>query len=49
MVPIFGNIVFKEHGKDLFEAVLNAKVNQNKDKMIREILSGLPPEALWIG
>ena len=38
-----------EDGKELFEAVLNAKVNQNKDKTIREILSELPPEELIMG
>ena len=40
---------FGEQGRELFEAVLNAKVNQNKDKTIRAILSELPPEALWLG
>ena len=40
---------FGEQGRELFEAVLNAKVNQNKDKTIREILSELPPEAIWLG
>ena len=40
---------FGEQGKELAEAVLNAKVNQNKDKTIREILSELPPEALSLG
>ena len=40
---------FGEQGRELFEAVLNAKVNQNKDKTIREILSELPPEELIIG
>ena len=40
---------FGEQGRELFEAVLNAKVNQNKDKTIREILSELPPEALSLG
>ena len=40
---------FAEDGKELFEAVLNAKVNQNKDKTIRAILSELPPEALSLG
>lgn len=40
---------FKEQGKELFEAVLNSKVNQNKDKSIREILAGLSPEELWLG
>ena len=40
---------FGEQGRELFEAVLNAKVNQNKDKTIREILSELPPEELRMG
>ena len=40
---------FGEQGRELFEAVLNAKVNQNKDKTIREILFELPPEAIWLG
>ena len=40
---------FGEHGKDLFEAILNAKVNQTKDKSIREILAELPPDALVLG
>ena len=40
---------FGEQGRELFEAVLNAKVNQNKDKTIRAILSELPPEAIWLG
>ena len=40
---------FGEQGRELFEAVLNAKVNQNKDKTIREILSELPPEELIMG
>ena len=40
---------FKEQGKELFEAVLNSKVNQNKEKSIREILAGLSPEELWLG
>ena len=40
---------FGEQGRELFEAVLNAKVNQNKDKTIRAILSELPPEALSLG
>ena len=40
---------FGEQGRELFEAVLNAKVNQNKDKTIREILAELPPEAIWLG
>ena len=40
---------FGEHGRELFEAVLNAKVNQTRDKTIREILSELPPEAIWLG
>ena len=39
---------FKEQGKELFEAVLNSKVNQNKEKSIREILAGLSPEELWL-
>ena len=40
---------FAEDGKELFEAVLNSKVNQARDKTIREILSELPPEAIWLG
>ena len=40
---------FGEQGRELFEAVLNAKVNQTRDKTIREILSELPPEAIWLG
>ena len=40
---------FDENGKDLAEAVLNSKVNQTRDKTIREILSELPPEALRMG
>ena len=40
---------FEEQGRELFEAVLNAKVNQTRDKTIREILSELPPEAIWLG
>ena len=40
---------FDEHGKELAEAVLNAKVNQTRDKTIREILSELPPEELRMG
>ena len=40
---------FAEDGKELFEAVLNSKVNQTRDKSIREILSELPPEAIWLG
>ena len=40
---------FDENGKDLAEAVLNSKVNQTRDKTIREILSELPPEAIWLG
>ena len=40
---------FGENGKELFEAVLNSKVNQARDKTIREILSELPPEALRMG
>ena len=40
---------FRENGRELFEAVLNAKVNQTKDKSIREILAELPPEALTLG
>ena len=38
-----------EHGKELAEAVLKSKVNQTRDKTIREILSELPPEALRMG
>ena len=40
---------FDEHGKELAEAVLKSKVNQTRDKTIREILSELPPEAIWLG
>ena len=40
---------FDERGKELVEAVLNSKVNQTRDKTIREILSELPPEALRMG
>ena len=40
---------FGENGKELFEAVLNSKVNQARDKSIREILAELPPEAIWLG
>ena len=40
---------FAEDGKELFEAVLNSKVNQTRDKTIREILAELPPEAIWLG
>ena len=40
---------FGENGKELFEAVLNSKVNQARDKTIREILAELPPEAIWLG
>ena len=40
---------FDENGKDLAEAVLNSKVNQTRDKTIREILSELPPEELRMG
>ena len=40
---------FAEDGKELFEAVLNSKVNQARDKTIREILAELPPEAIWLG
>ena len=36
-------------GKEFIEAVLNAKVNQTKDKSIREILAELPPDALVHG
>ena len=39
---------FGEHRKKLIEAILNAKVNQTKDKSIREILAELPPEALIV-
>ena len=35
--------------KELAEAILNSKVNQARDKSIREILSELPPEAIWLG
>ena len=38
-----------ESGKELAEAVLKSKVNQTRDKTIREILSELPPEAIWLG
>ena len=40
---------FDETGKELAEAILNSKVNQTRDKTIREILSELPPEAIWLG
>ena len=40
---------FDETGKELAEAILNSKVNQARDKSIREILSELPPEAIWLG
>ena len=40
---------FDEHGTALLEAILDSKVNQNKDKSIREILAELPPEALTRG
>ena len=40
---------FDERGKELVEAVLNSKVNQTRDKTIREILSELPPEAIRLG
>ena len=40
---------FGENGKELFEAVLNSKVNHARDKTIREILSELPPEELRMG
>ena len=36
-------------GKEFIEAILNAKVNQTKDKSIREILTELPPDALVHG
>jgi len=34
---------FAEQGKALFEAVLNSKVNRNKDSSICKILAELPP------
>ena len=40
---------FDETGKELAEAILDSIVNQNRDKTIREILSELPPEAIWLG
>ena len=40
---------FDENEKELAEAILNSKVNQTRDKSIREILSDLPPEALRMG
>ena len=40
---------FDETGKELAEEILNSKVNQARDKTIREILSELPPEAIWLG
>ena len=40
---------FDEHGRALFEAVLDSKVNQTRDKSIREILTELPPDALTLG
>ena len=39
---------FGEQGRELFEAVLNAKVNQTRDKSIREMLLELPPEKLLV-
>ena len=36
-------------GRVLFEAVLDSKVNQTRDKSIREILAELPPDALTLG
>ena len=40
---------FDERGSALVEAVLESRVNQTGDKSIREILAGLPPEALRMG
>ena len=40
---------FDETGKELAEVILNSKVNQARDKTIREILAELPPEAIWLG
>ena len=40
---------FDETGKELAEAILDSIVNQTRDKTIREILSELPPEAIWLG
>ena len=36
-------------GEEFVEAVLNAKVDRNCDKTIREMLAELPPEALTLG
>ena len=40
---------FCERGRELQEAILNAKVDRNCDKTIREMLAELPPEALTLG
>ena len=37
------------NSKEFIEAILNAKVNQTKDKSIRDILTELPPDALVHG
>ena len=39
---------FGEDGKELIEAMLDTKVNKNKDKSIRDILMELPPEKLLV-
>ena len=39
---------FDEHGRELVEAMLNAKADPHGDKSIREILAGLPPEKLLV-
>ena len=39
---------FDEHGRALTETILNSKVNQAKDKSIRDMLTGLPPEKLLV-
>ena len=40
---------FDENEKELAEAILNSKVNQTRNKSIREILSDLSLEALRMG
>ena len=35
-------------GADFVTAVLDSKVNKTRDKSIREILAGLPPEKLLV-
>ena len=39
---------FDENGKDLIEAMLNAKADRNENRSIRDILAGLPPEKLLV-